>query len=176
MKLIVTSTNPVKIDAALSGARKIYPDETIEASGQKVSSGVSDQPMSSEETLRGAMNRLDALVKLEPNADLWVSIEGGVEKIGTELYDFAWVVAKNKNTIGKAKCAGIQLPPTVTKLVLQGKEVGEANDSVFKQTNSKHEGGSAGLLTGGLITRTSTYTEGVVLALTPLKNKHYYQM
>jgi non-canonical (house-cleaning) NTP pyrophosphatase len=52
-------------------------------------------------------------------------------------------------------------------------ELGEANDQVFSTVNSKHQGGAFGLLTHGLYTRESVYTEALVMALVPLVNTLY---
>ena len=55
--LVVASTNPVKIQAALDGFRRMFPADEFEARGVSVPSGVTDQPMTDAETLQGALNR-----------------------------------------------------------------------------------------------------------------------
>ena len=62
------------------------------------------------------------------------------------------------------------LPP---RLIDQGMELGDANDRVFATVNSKQGGGAYGLLTDGLYTRESIYTQALILALLPLLNKVY---
>jgi inosine/xanthosine triphosphatase len=47
----------------------------------------------------------------------------------------------------KAQSAVCQLPPKVIALVQQGMELGDADDIVFGQTNSKQQMGAMGLLT-----------------------------
>ena len=54
-------------------------------------------------------------------------------------------------------------------------ELGEANDKVFSTVNSKHRGGAFGLLTDGLHTRESIYTQTLVMALIPFVNQLYPQ-
>jgi non-canonical (house-cleaning) NTP pyrophosphatase len=54
-------------------------NETFELKIVSVPSGVSIQPMSSQETLRGAFNRAHGAFELIPTGDFWVGIEGGVE-------------------------------------------------------------------------------------------------
>lgn len=68
-RVIVASTNPVKINAARRAFERLFPDDQFEVVGEEVKSGVSDQPMSDEETLRGATNRADAITTLHPEAD-----------------------------------------------------------------------------------------------------------
>jgi len=47
-KLIVASTNPVKIESAQMGFAQMFPDENFEVQGVSASSEVSEQPMSSD--------------------------------------------------------------------------------------------------------------------------------
>lgn len=59
----------------------------------------------------------------------------------------------------------------VKDLVMTSMELGEANDRVFSTTNSKQSGGAFGLLTDGLLTRKSVYTQTLILALVPHVNE-----
>lgn len=44
-KVIVASTNPVKIEATKIGLSKMFPQESFDVRGFSVPSGISDQPM-----------------------------------------------------------------------------------------------------------------------------------
>ena len=66
------------------------------------------------------------------------------------------------------------LPPQVAELVRQGVELGEADDIVFGQSNSKQASGAVGLLTGDVIDRAGLYEGAVILALIPFKNRQLY--
>ena len=77
-RIVVASKNPVKARAALNGFRRVFPEETFEVETVSVASGVSDQPLSDDETLRGARNRARAAMERVPDADAWVGLEGGV--------------------------------------------------------------------------------------------------
>ncbi|MDW7693148.1 inosine/xanthosine triphosphatase [Flammeovirgaceae bacterium SG7u.111] len=175
MRIVIGSKNPVKINAAATGFSLVF-DKLEKAEGVNVPSGVSDQPMSSEETLLGARNRASNTKKMEPEADFWVGIEGGIDvNAQGEMEVFAWVVVLAKNGMeGKAKTAVFFLPPKVEELINEGMELGEADDLVFKRTDSKKKGGSVGILTKGIIDRERYYREAVVLALIPLMNEELY--
>jgi len=67
------------------------------------------------------------------------------------------------------------LPEKVAELVKKGKELGEANDIVFKKHNSKQNNGAVGLLTKDSITRDKLYEDVVVLALIPFIHKGLYK-
>ena len=126
--------------------------------------------MSSQETIRGATNRARAAQAQHPKADFWVGIEGGVEAQGEDLAAFAWIVILSANLAGKSRTGTFYLPPQVAKLIRQGKELGEADDIVFQQSNSKQANGAIGILTGDIIDRTALYKHAVILALVPFKN------
>ena len=174
-KVIVASTNPVKVEAAQIGFAKMFPNESFDVHGISAPSEVSEQPMSSNETLMGATNRAHNVSKLAPEADYWIGIEGGIEDVNEELEVFAWVVVKSKDgKIGKGRTGSFFLPEKVAELIKQGMELGEADDIVFGLTNSKQANGAVGILTGDVLTRTTYYEPAVILALIPFKNKTLY--
>jgi inosine/xanthosine triphosphatase len=191
MKIIaVASTNPVKVKAARAGFEKMFPDEKFDFQMVKAPSGVSDQPSSDEETFVGALNRARRTAELQPEADFWVGIEGGVQECGfdachNEMMAFAWVVvlASAPGYIaqgvaelrcGKGRTGTFFLPKAVVELVRQGMELGAADDAVFGRSNSKQENGAVGLLTGDVIDRALLYEGAVALALIPFRNQALY--
>jgi len=173
-KIIIASKNPVKINAVKVGFKKMLPDEKFEYEGVSVPSNVSDQPRSNQETLTGAINRANNASKAVINADFWVGVEGGIEKVSDEMEAFAWVVIKSKTLNGKARTATFFLPKQIVKLIDEGKELGDADDMVFGHTNSKQKQGAVGILTNNIIDRTKFYSEAIVLALIPFKNNKLY--
>ncbi len=175
MKIVIASKNPVKINAALNGFRKMFPETIFETEGISVPSGVSEQPQSDAETFTGAMNRVDNASKEITDADFWVGIEGGIEEKQSDMEAFAWVIIKsNDGRYGKGRTGTFFLPPKVVELIKQGKELGEADDIVFGRSNSKQENGAVGILTSDVVDRTKYYTEAVVFACIPFKNKELY--
>ena len=175
MDVVVASQNPVKINTTEIGFAKMFPDETFNVRGVSAPSGVPDQPMGDEEALRGATNRTENVSKLSPEADYWVGIEGGLQEASGDMEAFAWIVVKSKNgKVGRGKTGTFILPEKIVELIKQGKELGEADDIVFGQTNSKQANGAVGILTGDVLTRTTFYEPAVVLALIPFKNPELY--
>ncbi|MDO8265073.1 MAG: inosine/xanthosine triphosphatase [Candidatus Parcubacteria bacterium] len=175
-KVIIASTNPVKINAASNAFKEMFPTENFNIEGVSVASGVSEQPQNDEETFQGALNRTENVSKIT-DADFWVGIEGGIEEKNTDMEAFAWVVVKAKDgKIGKGRTGTFFLPPKIAELIKQGKELGEADDIVFGRKNSKQSNGAVGILTDDVVDRIKYYTEAVVLALIPFKNKHLYDI
>lgn len=174
-KVVVASTNPVKIKTTELGFAKMFPQEDFKVEGISANSGVADQPKSEQETLTGAINRAENVSWLEPGADYWVGIEGGLEILNGRMEAFAWVVIKAKTGLsGKGRTGSFFLPKKIQELIEQGKELGEADDIVFGRKNSKQTNGAVGILTGDVLTRVTYYEQGVILALIPFKNPELY--
>jgi inosine/xanthosine triphosphatase len=173
-KIIVASRNPIKINAVKLGCHKAFANLDFECEGVSVPSEVSDQPMSNQETLDGAINRATHAKNDFPQAKFWVGIEGGIEKMGDEMMAFAWIIILSKDKMGKARTGTFFLPPKVVALINQGKELGVADDIVFGEANSKQKNGAVGILTGNIINRTQLYVEAMVLALIPFLNEEIY--
>ncbi len=167
-RIVVASRNPVKMEAVQRGFRRWFPTTGLTFENVDVPSGVSVQPIGDEETRRGARQRAANAAQAFPHADFWVGIEGGVAWWGNDLLSFAWVAVQHKNgSLGEARSGTFMLPPAVAALVRQGYELGEADDRVFGQHNSKQKMGAVGLLTDGLIDRTALYEHAIILALAP---------
>lgn len=174
IKVLVASQNPVKIAAVKDGLSALV-NEELELEGVSVESGVSDQPMSDGETLRGAANRVKNARARFPGYDFYVGVEGGVENLPQGLMAFAWIVINGNGTAGQARTAGFFLPPKVADLVHSGMELGDADDLVFSKSNSKQQNGAVGLLTNNTITRKTLYLPAVQMAFIPFLNPELYK-
>ncbi|GAG53742.1 unnamed protein product [marine sediment metagenome] len=154
MKVVIASQNPAKIRSVTEAFALQFPDTEIDFVPLSVESGVSDQPLSDNETRLGARNRARNACESRPDADFWIGLEGGIETIDDQLMAFAWMVVLGPGKqSGEARTVTLPLPPAVKTLVEEGLELGEANDKVFSTVNSKHKGGAFGLLTNGIYTR-----------------------
>ena len=168
MKVVVASFNPVKIAAVGEAFGTQFPGENPELLPVRVPSGVSEQPMSDAETLRGARNRVNNARSARPDADFWVGLEGGLDTFDGHTMAFAWMaIGGPGGVVSESRSPTLPLPPAVQELVASGLELGQANDRVFATVNSKQGGGAFGLLTDGLYTREGIYTQTLVLALIP---------
>ena len=83
--IILASNNPVKIQATLQGFQRMFPAEEFSIRQVSVPSDVSAQPSSDQETYQGASDRVEKAFLMNPEADFWVGIEGGVEEADGEL-------------------------------------------------------------------------------------------
>ncbi|NOZ36058.1 MAG: non-canonical purine NTP phosphatase [Chlorobi bacterium] len=173
-KVVTASESPVKINAVKNAFRKVFYEKEFEIISVSVKSGVADQPLNNSETFQGAKNRADNAKKKIPQADFWIGIEGGTEKNGNETEAFAWVYIISENKTGKARTASFFLPKKITDLINKGYELGDADDIIFKQKNSKKKTGAVGILTRNIISRSDYYSEAVILALIPVINNDLY--
>ena len=186
IKIIVASTNPIKIEAAKIGFEKMFPNSQFKTEGISVKSGGRDQPMTSAETRNGARNRATNAKKASHHANYWVGLEGGVEEDDQmfnqnrhHLRSVVWcaILKSGENVFGEGQPGSYALPEAICKLILEkGMELGEANDIVFKHTNSKQGEGSIGILTHGVLNRGPYYSLAVELALIRFINSDLYSL
>ena len=66
------------------------------------------------------------------------------------------------------------MPIKISNLIKKGYELGDADDMVFKRSNSKQKNGAVGILTDNLIKRTDYYSHAIILALIPFTNTKLY--
>ena len=173
-KVIIASTNPVKINTAKIAFEIFFTDIQFDFIGLSVKSNVSDQPMPNKETMLGAKNRVTNAILKDSSADFYVGMEGGIEYIKDKMFSFSWVVISNKKTLGMGKSASFQLPPKLKELIEDGMELGEADGIVFGVENSKQKMGAIGLLTNGVVNRTDLYVTPTMFALLPFTRTDLY--
>jgi inosine/xanthosine triphosphatase len=173
-KVAVASKNPVKLNAVKEGFKLLFPNTEFSFEAIAAPSGVADQPMTDDETYTGALNRVNHLAS-SIEADYWIAIEGGAQEKNDEYEVFAWVIVKSKEgKMGKGRSATFFLPPPITKLMREGKELAHASDIVFNESQSGQKQGTIGILTNNVIDRTRYYIDPVIMALVPFKNPTLY--
>jgi inosine/xanthosine triphosphatase len=122
MKIAVGSKNPVKINAVREAFEKVWPEKNWEVVGVEVSSGVSNQPMSDVEGIKGAKTRAKKVMKLV-DADFGVGLEGALQKIGNKWFEGGWmVVLDRKGNEGVGSSIKLNIPQKMMKMVKEGKE------------------------------------------------------
>jgi len=166
-RLYVGSRNPVKINAA-HVTLSVTLDQDFDVQGIAVASGVSDQPMSEDETRLGAVNRVNALLDLHAGGESnawYVAIEGGVDVFEDGPATFAYVVIYNNGRMSVGRSANLPLPVSVYQSLQRGEELGPVMDALFKTNNVKQKGGAIGLLTLNHADRQSVYEVALTLAM-----------
>jgi inosine/xanthosine triphosphatase len=172
--VIIASTNPVKIRVAERAFAAVFPGEQFDFTAAKSDSGVPDQP-TGDETRTGARNRLSFIKNKYPDADYWISQEGGLIDEGGRLSNRAWIaVCDAGGFTAETSTSHFHLPTAVAGYIAQGMELGHANDKFFGSVNSKQGIGAIGHLTDGVIDRTEYYLQAAIIALSEVKHQDWY--
>jgi len=175
MKIAIGSQNPIKIKAVKSAFLEVWPNKKLIFNTERISSGVSNQPMSDLEGIRGAKGRSRrALRKLK--ADFGIGLEGCIQNIGKDWFDCGWVVILDKyGREGIASTAKIHVAPKIMRLIKKGYELGAANDILTGKTNTKQDIGHFGIMTNGILKREKIYRDAVITALGRWIRKEFYE-
>lgn len=171
--ILVGSKNPVKVNAVKGALSPLFPKADVECIGMHAPSGVPDQPMNSDETRIGAVNRVE-YCKSQQRADFYVAMEGGVDRFDYGAFTFAYVVIDNGQQQSVGRSAILPIPDSVYAALESGIELGTVMDELFGTTNVKQKGGAIGLLTNGQETRESAYTQALTLAMAPFLHPERY--
>jgi len=174
MQVLVASRNPVKVGAVEQAFRRAFPSAPLQLQGLAAPSGVRDQPMTDEETLLGARNRMGFIKAQRPEADFWVAIEGGVRPTAAGMEAFGWMAVQHRQRESCTRSATFQLPSAAVRALRSGEELGPVMDRLVDETGTKAKGGAVGLLSNGLVTRTSLYVQPLLLALIPFLQEELY--
>jgi inosine/xanthosine triphosphatase len=173
MIAVIGSRNPVKIAAARAVLSRVH-GEKVQIEACSVESGISHQPWGDEETLRGALNRARAALRVD-GASLGIGLEGGLVEVDRHVFTCAWcAVAREDGATGVAGGANLLLPPAVAEAVRAGAELGPTMDAFTGLQDTKHHEGAIGILTAGHLSRQSAYEHVLTLAMARLLTPAYY--
>jgi inosine/xanthosine triphosphatase len=165
MKIILGSKNPVKLQAVQEAMQTIHCLAEATILGVAVDSGVPDQPLGLEETIRGARNRSQ---KAFIHGDLGIGLESGVIPVPltqTGYMNLTACVIFDGNSFHTGLGPAFELPGAVTLgVVEQGLELDEAVRAAGMSDNPRigYDQGIIGIMTKGRVTR-MTYTKPAVL-------------
>ncbi|WP_391202670.1 DUF84 family protein [Psychrobacillus sp. L4] len=162
MKILIGTNNRAKTKAVHTISTLYYPD--AEFKNIEVSSLVSNQPMSDEETRQGAINRAKQLME-NSEATFGIGLEGGVNEIDGIMYICNWgALVTNDGTVFTAAGAGIPLPIEIAIQLKAGSELGPVMDVYTNKNDIRHDEGAIGVFTNGLVKRSDMF-EHIMLLL-----------
>lgn len=154
MKIVIGTNNPAKIQAV----KAVFSGYEAEYFNLNVASGVSDQPFSDEETMKGAINRAIAALN-QGEGDIGIGLEGGVQQHEHGLFLCNWgaLAVKGEPPIiaGGAK---IPLPNGIAKRLIAGEELGPVMDDYTQKENIRKQEGAIGVFTNGRVDRAEMFT------------------
>jgi inosine/xanthosine triphosphatase len=170
MRVALGTKNEAKTKACISVFERAFPGEHIDVSGYSVESGVSDMPMSNDETYEGALNRALELTLLDSSADYYVGLEGGVQE-GPKgrLYLLGWaaIIKAGSDLDYAGHSGGIELPDEIADKLREGAELGPLIQEMTgdEKNEIRHTLGTNGLLTNGLYSRDKEFEDAIACAL-----------
>lgn len=154
-KCYLGSQNIVKLEAT---AEVLIDYEVV---GLNVDSKVGSQPLSDEETLRGALNRALAL----PKDGLRIGLEAGVQMHGDILFLVNWgVLIDSLDNIYYAGGTRIPMDEFIKdKLFIEKMELADVMDEYLNTEGIKHKEGAIGFFTNNLVKRKDIFVHIVKL-------------
>src|SRR5690625_196911 len=146
-KIVVGSKNKTKVAAV----KQIFQANVVQA--VSVSSGVSPQPTTDEETRLGAYNRAKNARQHDENC-IGIGLEGGVMQLDGKLYLCNWgvLITEDEQTF-TASGARIELPDAFLEEITTGKELSYVMDRYTKRKGIRHYEGAVGIFTNGHVLR-----------------------
>jgi inosine/xanthosine triphosphatase len=162
LHIAVGSENPAKIKAVHLAFAKMGLEVSI--TGIQAPSGVSDQPISDDETMRGALNRAKHVIT-QGKFDYGIGLEGGVEETayGLFLCNFGAVV-KSSGAYHIGGGVRVLLPVSIANEIRKGKELGNIIDHWSGKQNIAKKEGTIGVLTKGHIDRSDMFRDTAICA------------
>ena len=161
------SKNTVKIEAVRSAFTQM--GYTFEMEEIEVSSEVSAQPFSDDETIEGAINRAkNALHTAGPGCDYGIGLEGGVTETPYGVFLCNWgAVVSRTGKVGIGGGHRLQLPEEIATQLRTGRELGDIIDKWAGGQNIRSKEGTIGVLTRNLISRKDMFSDVVICAFAP---------
>lgn len=156
MKWVLGSTSALKKRAVEQFLQKHSLKATVLT--KAVSSGVSSQPMSDEETMQGAIYRAQ---QASVEGVYSIGFEGGITKVGTTYFVCNWgALQVPSGHMYVARGAAVPLPNEVVREVIEGKcELQPVLKSYAKAQRHTFSGGALGYFTNRWKTREEAYIE-----------------
>jgi inosine/xanthosine triphosphatase len=190
MKKIIVAVGSIRkpklraVTEALNAvAPKLVPDGDFEVVGVEVESGVSSTPSSSEELMRGARQRAEALALIARETRkpwrYFVGLEGGLEVLQDDrsrrVFLESWAYVSDGTLGFYGRSGGIELPEELAHEVLErGFDLSDAIDRYAGAIGIRDGQGAWGVLSADLIRRDESFRVAVITAFAPFYNAKMY--
>lgn len=177
MKIAIWTKSPPKVKAIEEASKKLsyLKDIEIEFVFIKASSDVSDMPLSLEENLTGAKNRVKN-TKIEcPDADFYIGMEWWTQIIWDKALLFWVTYVENMEWKWHFGFSSMMEVPEKIKhwLYEEWKELWPLMSELSWQENIGHKNWSFGLWTDDAIIRQTEFETAFICAISPFFNTYY---
>ncbi|MGV3465638.1 MAG: DUF84 family protein [Heyndrickxia sp.] len=163
MLVAIGSKNPAKINAVKQAFKEMNME--VEIQPMDVPSGVSEQPFSDEETIKGAVQRAENCLNNQ-EVKIAIGLEGGVteSEFGLCVCNWGALVEREKSPI-IAGGARIILPNEISLRLREGEELGPVMDDYANKKNVRKKEGAIGVFTNGQVTREEMFVHVMKLLI-----------
>ena len=165
-KIVVCSKNKAK-NLAVSNVIKDFIKE-YEIISLDTNSLVSETPMSHEEGINGCINRINDAKNQINDADLYIAMEGILNKVNDETFLCGWTVIfdSDNNEFLYGCSSQVHVPKDVIQDLTKDKRLSDVVAAYYNSTEEKIRNyGTNGILTNGCYTRTDEFTDSVLCAI-----------
>jgi inosine/xanthosine triphosphatase len=174
MLIVVGSNSPVKIEATRQAFSEYYGEIVVES--VSIPSGVNPFPWSDDEMLRGATNRVNGASEAVPDADFYVGLEGGLQRLGDWMMVKQLAVVIRGEEVGVGVSSGYDCPKGLLgQLEPQVEGDRRKIDAFFGEEEILSKQGAIGVLTRSRMSRTESSRDAVLCALTRFVSPEYYK-
>ena len=178
LTIAVGSKNQAKNKAVATAFERAFAATSVEIHGFSAESGVSDQPTTDEESIKGAINRAHGALAQLATAHFGVGLEGNTVTIANRMYLHGWVavVKKDSEDVGLGHSSGLELPAHFKTAIESGSELGPLLQTLLNDADNavRHSLGTNGVLTGGLYTREQEFIDATTVALARFVKPNLY--
>lgn len=196
--IAVGSTRGPKLDALNDALRlcatHLDPVAQFEVVPFAVDSGVGHTPLSSAESMRGARQRAEALIRMASEKrevyQYFVGLEGGLEVMdsstedtelngngGRRVFLESWAYVSDGSRGHFGRSGAIELPVALAHEVLdRGVELASAIDAFAGIVGIRDNQGAWGVLSNNLITRREAFRVALVAAFAPFYNAKLFHV
>jgi len=175
MKVYVASVKAPKVDAVKEIAEEYDSLAGAEVIGIEVETGVSEQPLTVEETVQGAINR--AKMAFRDDATYSFGIESGMVEVSQSRSGHIHIIAAaihDGSDMHLGLAGGYEIPEVLQNIIEEkGVKLSEAC-KLSGLTDDPDIGASVGiihLLTGGRLDRKGYTKQALIMAMIHLENK-----
>ena len=157
---------------------------SVEIVGLDVESGVNHTPMSREESMRGARQRVEALQRIvKQQSKSWsylVGLEGGldsaVESGERRVFLESWAYVSDGTRGHFGRSGAVELPEALAEEVfVKGVELSVAIDRFAGEAGIRDGQGAWGVLSANQITRQEAFRVALIAAFAPFFNRAMYR-
>ena len=163
MEIAIGTTNKAKIQSVQAIVNQYF--EKVNFTYFKAPSQVSEQPITTEETRLGAINRAKN-TSIATGAMLSFGLEGGVTEIDGDMYVCNWgALTLADGMTFTAAGAQIILPEEIAQEIRAGKELGPVMEQYNQRLDIRQGTGAVGIFTQGIVTRQTMFEHIVALLI-----------